>query len=34
MRVWSIADHAQFKTINQLIALDVPGDPTKFEIRR
>jgi outer membrane protein assembly factor BamB len=32
--VWSIADHAQFKTINQLMALDVPGDPTKFEIRR
>lgn len=32
--VWSFADHAQFKSINQIQLLDVPGDPTKGEIRR
>ena len=32
--VWQIADHVQFKTINQVMALDVPGDVTKGEIRR
>ncbi len=32
--VWSVADHAQFKTINQIMLLDVPGDVTKGEILR
>ncbi len=32
--VWQIGDHAKFKTINQLMALDVPGDPAKGEIHR
>ena len=32
--VWSVADHAQFKTINQIMLLDVPGDVTKGEIHR
>lgn len=32
--VWSFADHAHFKTINQIQALDVPGDVTKGEILR
>jgi hypothetical protein len=32
--VWSVADHTQFKTINQIMALDVPGDVTKGEILR
>ncbi len=32
--VWEVADHAQFKTINQIMALDVPGDVTKGEILR
>jgi hypothetical protein len=29
-----VADHAQFKTINQIMLLDVPGDVTKGEIHR
>lgn len=32
--VWEVADHAQFKTINQIMLLDVPGDVTKGEILR
>jgi outer membrane protein assembly factor BamB len=32
--VWEVADHAQFKTINQIMLLDVPGDVTKGEIHR
>lgn len=32
--VWDVADHAQFKTINQIMLLDVPGDVTKGEILR
>ena len=32
--VWSFADHAQFKTVNQIQLLDVPGDVTKGEILR
>lgn len=32
--VWQFADHAQFKTINQIQVLDVPGDVTKGEILR
>lgn len=32
--VWEIADHSQFKTINQIMLLDVPGDVTKGEILR
>ena len=32
--VWQFADHAHFKTINQIQVLDVPGDVTKGEIRR
>lgn len=32
--VWQFADHAQFKSINQLQVLDVPGDVTKGEILR
>ncbi len=32
--VWNVADHAQFKTINQIMLLDVPGDVTKGEILR
>jgi hypothetical protein len=32
--VWQVADHAQFKTINQIMLLDVPGDVTKGEILR
>jgi hypothetical protein len=32
--VWSVADHAKFKTINQIELLDVPGDVTKGEILR
>jgi len=32
--VWSFADHAHFKTINQIQLLDVPGDVTKGEILR
>ncbi|MBI3879596.1 MAG: hypothetical protein HY301_05975 [Verrucomicrobia bacterium] len=31
---WSVADHAQFKTINQIMLLDVKGDVTKGEIHR
>ena len=32
--VWQVEDHAQFKTINQIQLLDVPGDVTKGEILR
>lgn len=32
--VWSFADHKNFKTINQIQLLDVPGDVTKGEILR
>lgn len=32
--VWEFADHAHFKTINQIQLLDVPGDVTKGEILR
>ncbi len=32
--VWNVADHAQFKTINQIMLLDVPGDVTKGEVLR
>ncbi len=32
--VWEFADHAHFKTINQIQALEVPGDVTKGEILR
>jgi hypothetical protein len=32
--VWQIADHQKFKTINQVMALDVPGDVTLGEITR
>ena len=32
--VWEFADHAHFKTINQIMSLDVPGDVTKGEILR
>lgn len=32
--VWQVADHTQFKTINQIMLLDVPGDVTKGEIWR
>jgi len=32
--VWSFADHVNFKTINQIQLLDVPGDVTKGEILR
>lgn len=32
--VWEFADHARFKTINQIQLLDVPGDPGRGEILR
>ena len=32
--VWQFADHAHFKSINQIMVLDVPGDVTKGEIQR
>ena len=32
--VWEVADHQQFKSINQIQLLDVPGDVTKGEIIR
>lgn len=32
--VWSFADHAHFKSINQVQMLDIPGDVTKGEITR
>ncbi len=32
--VWEFADHAHFKTINQIQLLEVPGDVTRGEIRR
>lgn len=32
--VWEVADHTQFKTINQIMLLDVPGDVTKGEVLR
>ena len=32
--VWEFADHKQFKVVNQIQLLDVPGDVTKGEILR
>ncbi len=32
--VWEFADHENFKTVNQIQLLDVPGDVTKGEILR
>ena len=32
--VWSFADHANFKTINQIQVLDIPGDPARGEVLR
>ena len=32
--VWEFADHTNFKTINQIQLMDVPGDVTKGEILR
>jgi hypothetical protein len=32
--VWEFADHTNFKTINQVQLLDIPGDATKGEILR
>ena len=32
--VWEFKDHEHFKTINQIEALDVPGDPIKGDILR
>jgi hypothetical protein len=32
--VWSFADHVNFKTVNQIQLLDIPGDVTKGEILR
>lgn len=32
--VWEFKDHANFKTINQVMALDDPGDVTKGEVLR
>ncbi|HWA27054.1 MAG TPA: hypothetical protein VG734_15460 [Lacunisphaera sp.] len=32
--VWEFADHAHFKTVNQIQLLDQPGDATKGEILR
>jgi len=32
--VWAFADHAHFKTINQIQVLDTPGDPARGEIFR
>lgn len=32
--VWQFADHAHFKTINQIQVLDVPGDPARGAILR
>ena len=32
--VWEFTDHVNFKTINQIQLLDVPGDVTKGEILR
>ena len=32
--VWEFADHAQFKTVNQIQSLEVKGDVTKGEILR
>ncbi len=32
--VWEFADHVNFKTVNQIQLLDVPGDVTKGEILR
>jgi len=32
--VWQVDDHAQFKTINQIQLLDIPGDVTKGGILR
>ncbi len=32
--VWEFADHAHFKTINQIQLADIPGDPTRGEILR
>lgn len=32
--VWSFEDHVNFKTVNQIQVMDVPGDPAKWEILR
>ena len=32
--VWAFADHAHFKTINQIQVLDAPGDPARGEVLR
>jgi hypothetical protein len=32
--VWEVNDHTNFKVINQIQLLDVPGDPAKGEILR
>ena len=32
--IWEVADHTQFKTINQIMLLDLPGDVTKGEVWR
>ena len=32
--VWEFADHKQFKVVNQIQLLDIPGDVTKGEILR
>ena len=32
--VWQFADHKQFKVVNQIQLLDVPGDVTRGEVRR
>jgi hypothetical protein len=32
--IWEVADHTQFKTINQIMLLDVPRDVTKGEVWR
>jgi hypothetical protein len=32
--VWEFSDHEQFKVINQIQLLDVPGDPARGEILR
>jgi hypothetical protein len=32
--VWEFADHTHIKSINQIQALDIPGDASKGEILR
>ena len=31
--VWEFADHKQFKVVNQIQLLDVPGDVTQGEVK-